>query len=62
MNVIDVQRHSYDYEFHGQTRFEKFNENNKGTGSKKYSMTSSLNEYPSSGSNEKEIEFSNGEK
>lgn len=62
-NVIDAQRH-YDYNY-GQTRFESLNgNNNQGNGNslKKYSMTSSLNEYPSSGSNEREIEFNNGEK
>lgn len=61
-NVIDAQRH-YDYNY-GQTHFESLNESTQvnGKNAKKYSMTSSLNEYPSSGSNEREIEFNNGEK
>lgn len=62
-NVIDAQRH-YDYNY-GQTRFETLNNNNNQGNSnnlKKYSMTSSMNEYPSPRSNEREIEFNNGEK
>jgi hypothetical protein len=63
-NVIDSQQSQYDYNF-GQTRFESLNSHHQqDKNSKKYSLTSSLMEYPSShGSNaERELEFNNGEK
>jgi hypothetical protein len=66
-NVIDATQSHFDYNF-GQTRFETLNSHHQqqqdSKSSKKYSLTSSLMEYPSShGSNaERELEFNNGEK
>lgn len=61
-NVIDAQSH-YDYNNYGHTQFESLNQQNNNS-TKKYSLTSSLNEYPSSrvSNAEREMEFNHTEK